>query len=81
VSDFVERRFGNLTVRIDRGRCIASTNCINVAGEVFELDDEGIISFRDDAEPIARDLLVEGCAACPVDALIVLDGDEQIVPT
>ena len=82
MSDFVERKIGDLTVRIDRGRCIASTNCINVAGESFELDEEGIVAFRDDAQEITRDMLIDGCDSCPVDALIVLDADgNQIVPT
>ncbi len=81
MSDFVEQKIGDLTVRIDRGLCIASTNCINVAGEIFELDDEGIVAFRDDAQEITRDMLIDGCAACPVDALIVIDADgKQIVP-
>ena len=82
MSDFVERKIGDLTVRIDRGRCIASTNCINVAGESFELDEEGIVAFRDDAQEITRDMLIDGCDSCPVDALIVLDADgNQILPT
>ena len=82
MSDFVEQKIGDLTVRIDRGLCIASTNCINVAGEIFELDDEGIVAFRDDAQELARDMVIDGCASCPVDALIVIDADgKQIVPS
>ena len=82
MSDFVEQKIGDLTVRIDRGLCIASTNCINVAGEIFELDDEGIVAFRDDAQEITREMLIDGCASCPVDALIVIDADgKQIVPS
>jgi ferredoxin len=49
VADIVEMKIGDLTVRIDRGLCIASSNCINVAGEKFELDNEGIASCPVDA--------------------------------
>jgi ferredoxin len=81
VADFVEKKIGDLTVKIDRGLCIASSNCINVAGEKFELDNEGIVAFRDDAQPLSREMVIEACASCPVDALIVLDADgNQIVP-
>ena len=40
MQDFVERKLGDLTVRIDRLRCIASSNCMEVAPEVFEYDGE-----------------------------------------
>jgi ferredoxin len=47
VNDFVERKVGDVTIRIDRTRCIATSNCMNVAPEVFEYDDENISSFRE----------------------------------
>jgi ferredoxin len=81
VADFVEKKLGDLTVRIDRSLCIASSNCINIAGEKFELDDEGIIAFRDDPQPLGREMIIDACASCPVDALIVLDANgNKIVP-
>jgi len=81
VADYVEKKIGDLTVRIDRSLCIASSNCINLAGEKFELDDEGIVTFRDDPQSLGREMLIDACASCPVDALIVLDADgNQIVP-
>jgi ferredoxin len=39
VGEFRERAVGDLTVRIDRGTCIASANCIKLAPELFELDE------------------------------------------
>ena len=44
-----ERRIGDLTVNIDRDACIGSGNCIKVAPELFELDDESIVVFARNA--------------------------------
>ncbi len=81
MSDIVERKIGGLTVRIDRSTCIASEDCMAVAPELFELDDESICSFRDPAGKVDRDRVIESCRVCPVDALIVLEADgRQVVP-
>lgn len=81
MSETRERKLEGLTVRIDRDRCIASANCVAIGGEIFEIDPGGIVTFRDDAEPIGRDALVEACRVCPVDALIVIDaGGRRLVP-
>lgn len=81
MADTVDRAFGELTIRIDRLLCVGFGDCIEVAPEVFEFDDEGIVRFRDDAPAIERDRLIESCDICPVDALVVIDADgEQIVP-
>lgn len=81
MSDHVERKFGDLTVRIDRGACIASATCVSVGAEVFELDSEGIVSFRDEGETLPQDELIEACRVCPVDALILIGPDgKQIHP-
>ncbi|MFW6079872.1 MAG: ferredoxin [Gemmatimonadota bacterium] len=82
MSDAPEREFGGLTVRIDRLLCVGFGDCIDVAPDVFEFDDEGIVRFRDDAAEIDRDRLIESCDVCPVDALTVIDEDgETIVPS
>lgn len=81
MSDFRERKIGGLTVRIDRGTCIASANCTKLAPELFEIDDENIAAFREPAPEIERDQVVEACSVCPVDALHVIDEDgNPIVP-
>ena len=81
MSDFVERKIGDLTIQIDRGVCIGSANCIGVAGEVFEIDDANICAFQAEAADIERERLIEACRVCPVDALIVIDADgKQLVP-
>jgi ferredoxin len=69
-----ERVLAGLTVRIDRNTCIASKNCIGLAPDVFELDEENIVSFRSEApDDVERERLIEACGICPVDALSVVD--------
>ncbi len=81
MSDTVERQFGELKVVIDRGVCIATDNCVVVAPEVFELDDDQICRFRQDTGNVDRDKLLEACGVCPVDALSVIDvSGKQLVP-
>jgi ferredoxin len=75
-----ERKIGKLTVRIERENCIGSRNCMHVAPDLFELDDEGVASFRANATA-DRDTVIEACQACPVEALHVLDENgRRIVP-
>lgn len=77
----VERTVGGLTVRIDRLLCVGFGDCIEVAPDLFEFDDEGIVVFRDPIPAIDRDRLLDACDSCPVDALAVHDGGgEQLVP-
>ncbi len=81
MSDTVERQFGDLKVVIDRDTCIATDNCIAVAPEVFELDDNHICRFKKDTGNVDRDKLIEACRVCPVDALSVIDvSGKQLVP-
>jgi ferredoxin len=74
MGDHQERRFGDLTVRIDRLTCFASANCTKIDPEVFEIGEDGIVTFREDAPEIPRGRLLEACRICPVNALSVLDG-------
>ena len=81
MDDVVERRIGDLTIRIDRLLCVGFGDCIEVAPELFFFDDDGIAAFRDPLPEIERDRLITSCDICPVDALTVLDqAGEQIVP-
>ena len=76
-----ERTISGLTIRIDRGLCIGSGNCVNLAPEIFEIDAENIVAFQDETPDIDASRLVDACAICPVDALIVEDeSGEQIHP-
>jgi len=81
MADVSERRFGALTVRIDREACITTENCIETAPGVFHVGDDSLCAFVETATPTGGDLLVEACKACPVQALTLLDGDgTQLVP-
>ena len=76
-----ERRIGDLTVSIDRDSCISSGNCVKVAPGLFELDDESIVVFARTADSADRDLVIEACEVCPVEALTVKDSSgKQIIP-
>lgn len=76
-----ERRISGLTVRIDRTLCIGSGNCVNLAPEIFEIDEENLVDFCEETPDIDQGRLIEACAVCPVDALSAFDEEgEQIVP-
>lgn len=70
-----ERVIAGLTIRIDRTLCVGFGDCVTAAVEAFELDDEGIVVFRPGADAVAREILIEACASCPVDALTAHDAD------
>jgi ferredoxin len=78
----MERRFGRILVRIDPTLCVGFGDCITEAADVFELDDDGVVRFRDEASAVAGEaLLLTACGACPVDALTAYDEDgRQLVP-
>jgi ferredoxin len=78
---FEEQRIHSLTIRIDRTLCVGFGDCVTVAPDAFELDDEGIAVFRTEADGVGRARLLEACDVCPVDAITVLDADgRQLVP-
>ena len=68
-----ERRVAGLVVRVDRLLCVGFGDCIQAAPELWEFDDEGIVTFRDPLPDIGRDRLIRSCEVCPVDALSVHD--------
>ena len=81
MKDLVERKIVDLTIRIDRTLCVATSNCMKVAPEVFEFDDENICAFKANVGDTERERLIDACAVCPVDALIVIDANgKQLVP-
>ena len=74
------REIAGLTVEIDRTLCIGSGSCVGLAAEIFEIDEQNLVRFQEDPPDIDPERLKEACAVCPVDALRVYDGDEQVVP-
>ncbi len=76
-----ERKVQGLVIRIDRDLGVGFADCIKAAEQAFVLDDEGVVVFLN-PEDVARDVLLEACDACPVDALSVWDqSGAQIVPS
>lgn len=75
-----KRTLSGVTVEIDSTMCIGSGSCVNVAPEVFEIQDDNLVHFQDDTPDIDQDRLIEACTVCPVDALIVEQEGERIVP-
>ncbi|MCL6624558.1 MAG: ferredoxin [Fimbriimonadales bacterium] len=76
-----EKVLDSLRIVIDRDRCIGTANCVSVAPQFFELDEESLCSFKEPADEVSPDVVVEACRVCPVDALSVfrLSG-ERLVP-
>jgi ferredoxin len=76
MKDVVERRVGDLVVRIDRLLCVGFGDCIDVAPELWAFDDDGIVTFIEPTPEIGGDRLIASCDACPVDALSVHEPDD-----
>lgn len=80
-DDVVERKVGELTVRIDRLICVGFGDCIEESPRAFRFDDEGIATFTGEEGDEDPSVLLEACRACPVDAITVLGPDgEQLAP-
>lgn len=79
MTDFLERKIGPVTVRIDRTTCIGTANCAKVAPEIFLLDDERIVTFQEPPGEAPADRVVEACDVCPVDALGVFDENGRLL--
>lgn len=81
MSEIDEQRVGQLTIRIDRHLCVGFGDCVEVAPDAFELDDEGIAIVRTTADQVGRERLIEACRSCPVDALMAFDeSGAQLAP-
>lgn len=80
-TDVEERRINGFTVRIDRLLCVGFGDCIDVAPDLFEFDDEGIAIMLTPLPDADEGHLRAACESCPVDALTLLDADgNQVVP-
>lgn len=69
-----------LRLCIDRSLCVGFGDCVDVAPEAFQLDDESVVIFLD-PEQADRERLLKACDACPVDAITVWgENGQQLVP-
>jgi ferredoxin len=65
---------------IDRSLCVGFGDCVDIAPEAFQLDDESLVILVD-PDRVDRARLLEACDACPVDAITVWGEDgRQLVP-
>jgi len=81
LSNISERPLAGLTIRIERDLCVGFGDCIEVAPNVFEFDEEGNAVFKEGNPDLDREALLDACSSCPVDALMALDEDgTQLVP-
>ena len=81
MSNISERTLAGLTIRIERDLCVGFGDCIDVAPDVFEFDEEGIAVFRTGDPTVDREVLLDACSSCPVDALTAFDEEgAQLVP-
>lgn len=79
--NYREKVFGPLRILIDRDRCIGTANCVSVAPQFFELDEESICNFVEPTGDVSEEVVVEACRVCPVDALSVFHlSGERLVP-
>ncbi len=65
-----EQEIAGLRIHIDRDLCVGFGDCVDIAPEVFALDEEGIAELLS-PEAVERECLLRACAACPVDAITV----------
>ena len=53
-------------------RCISSGNCVDVASEVFDMDDDGlVIALVDEVDGEVRDQVEQAAQVCPVQAILL----------
>jgi ferredoxin len=60
-------------VKIDRLICVGFETCVEVAPDLFQMDEEGIAIFTSNTNEVDKETVLEACKECPVDALVVLD--------
>ena len=71
----------DLQITVDHNRCVGSTMCVQFAGEVFQLNDEGQSTVKD-PEGSSRAAIVDAALQCPMEAITVTDTatGEELVP-
>tara|TARA_B100000929_G_scaffold287348_1_gene273892 strand:+ start:622 stop:864 length:243 start_codon:yes stop_codon:yes gene_type:complete len=79
--DIEERQVAGLVVKIDRLICVGFESCVEVAPDLFQMDEEGIAIFTSDTNEVDKETVLDACKECPVDALVVLDASgDQLHP-
>jgi ferredoxin len=59
-------------VRVLTDRCISSGNCVDVASEAFDMDDDGlVVPLVDEVDDQLRDQVELAVRVCPVQAILL----------
>ena len=81
MNETLEKKIGDLTVRLHRDGCISTGACVKAAPEVLRLDSRQLVTFAEPVAEIDRDRLIDACQLCPVGALEARDErGEQLAP-
>jgi len=68
------------TISVNRDLCASNAECVSLAPEVFELDDEELCVVVD-PEGAKDKRILTAAKACPVDAITLVDeSGEQVWP-
>lgn len=69
-----------MKIVVEREECIGCGNCVDIAPDVFELDEEGLSKVVNPAGA-DDDTIREAAESCPVDCIILSDDEgNQIYP-
>lgn len=79
VDPRIDRVVHGLRVVIDRDLCVGFGDCVTEAPVAFDLDDEGIAVLTM-PEDVHLSVLMDACAACPVDAITVYEDGVAVIP-
>jgi ferredoxin len=59
-------------VRVVTDRCISSGNCVDVASDAFDMDDDGlVVALVDEVGDQVRDQVELAIRVCPVQAILL----------
>jgi ferredoxin len=63
-------------ILVDRDICYGAGECVKVAPQAFELDDEGFVSLLD-PDSVGAELLRQAVQKCPSGALSLEDDEDE----
>lgn len=70
----------NVLIQIDHEICAGFADCVDLAPDVFALNDDGVAVILD-PDAVDADVLQEAAELCPVSAILLFDEDgTQIAP-
>lgn len=68
-----------LKIIVDREKCQGIGACVGAAPDVFGVDAENK-AIVIDAEGADKDTIILAAEACPLEAIVLFNGEEQIYP-